>query len=43
MGDADLERIGLPCPGQGKKTLEGKFDGWHKWDHQVVSMEVLGE
>ena len=39
MVDADLELIGLESPGLGKKILEEKFDGWHQWKHQVVSME----
>jgi GDPmannose 4,6-dehydratase len=39
MMDADLELTGLPCPGEGKKLLDEKFDGWHRWEHQVVSME----
>jgi len=43
MVDADLELLGLDCPGEGKRIITEKFDGWHKWDHQVVSMEVLGE
>ena len=39
MMDADLELTGLPCPGEGKKLLAEKFDGWHRWEHQIVSME----
>lgn len=39
MVDADLELIGLPCPGEGKKVLNEKFYQWHQWEHQVVSME----
>jgi len=39
MVDADLELIGEPCPGEGKKILMEKFGGWHRWEHQVVSME----
>lgn len=38
MVDADLELAGLPCPGEGKKILEEKFGGWHRWEDQVVSM-----
>jgi GDPmannose 4,6-dehydratase len=38
MVDADLELIGQPCPGVGRKILEERFKGWHRWDHQVVSM-----
>ena len=39
MVDADLEFKGLPCPGEGKKIVEKYFGGWHRWEHQVVSME----
>ncbi|MFA5835573.1 MAG: GDP-mannose 4,6-dehydratase [Bellilinea sp.] len=39
MADADLELVGEKCPGEGKLILKDCFDGWHKWDHQVVSME----
>ena len=39
MVDADLEFLGEKCSGEGKKILEEKFNGWHKWEHQVVSME----
>ncbi len=38
MMDADLELMGLDCPGEGQKIVEEKFGGWHRWDHQVVSM-----
>ncbi len=39
MVDADLELIGEDCPGEGKKIIDEKFGGWHRWEHQVVSME----
>ncbi len=39
MVDADLELLGLPYPGEGRKITEERFSGWHKWEHQVVSME----
>jgi GDPmannose 4,6-dehydratase len=38
MMDADLELIGLDAPGDGKKIIEEKFDAWHNWEDQVVSM-----
>lgn len=38
MVDADLELVGLPAPGDGRKIIEEKFSGWHRWDDQVVSM-----
>jgi GDPmannose 4,6-dehydratase len=39
MVDADLELVGLPCPGEGKRILQSRFNGWHRWDHQIVSMD----
>ena len=39
MVDADLEFKGLPCPGEGKKIVEKYIGEWHRWEHQVVSME----
>lgn len=39
MLDADLELMGEKGPSEGKKILEDRFNGWHKWEHQVVSME----
>jgi GDPmannose 4,6-dehydratase len=39
MMDADLELTGLTCPGEGKKILAGGFNGWHHWEHQLISME----
>jgi len=40
MVDADMELAGLDSPGEGKKVLDEKFDGWHQWKDQVVSMEI---
>lgn len=39
MVDADLELIGQNCPGQGKEIVNEKFESWHNWDHQIISME----
>jgi len=39
MVDADLELLGLESPGNGKKIVENKFSGWHRWEDQVTSME----
>jgi len=39
MVDADLERMGIRPPGEGRELLSERFDGWHRWDSQVVSME----
>jgi GDPmannose 4,6-dehydratase len=39
MVDADLERVGIPSPGQGGRILKERFDPWHRWDSQVISME----
>ncbi len=39
MVDADLELQGLACPGEGRRILDERFNGWHRWEHQVSSME----
>jgi GDPmannose 4,6-dehydratase len=39
MVDADLEKVGLESPGEGQKILENLFDDWHRWEHQVISMD----
>lgn len=39
MVDADLELLGLSHPGEGRKIIDEKFDGWHRWEHQKISME----
>jgi len=39
MVDADLELLGLDKPGEGKKIIEEKFGGWHRWEDQVISMD----
>jgi len=39
MVDADLELAGLTAPGEGERIITEKFSGWHRWEHQVVSME----
>ena len=39
MVDADLELAGMEAIGEGRKILEERFTGWHRWDNQVISME----
>ena len=39
MVDADLEYYGLESPGEGKRIIDESFNGWHRWEHTVVSME----
>ena len=39
MVDADLERLGQEAPGEGKQIVTERFDDWHDWEHQVISME----
>ena len=39
MVDADLELAGVPAPGDGRRILRKRFDGWHRWEDQVGSME----
>ncbi len=41
MVDADLELAGQTCPGDGMRILQSRFTGWHRWEHQFVSMERL--
>lgn len=38
MVDFDLELVGLDSPGEGRKIIEKRFSGWHRWENQVVSM-----
>jgi hypothetical protein len=38
MVDADMELIGLPSTGEGRKILEKHHGKWHRWEGQVVSM-----
>ncbi len=38
MVDADLELMGMKSPGEGRKIIHEKFDGWHRWEAQVVTM-----
>lgn len=40
MLDADLTLLGVTPPGQGLRSLQERFSGWHRWESQVVSMEV---
>jgi GDPmannose 4,6-dehydratase len=40
MMDADLELLDVTPPGQGLRALQGRFNGWHRWESQVVSMET---
>ncbi len=37
MVDADMEAIGLQPIGEGRKVLDAKFDGWHRWATAVTS------
>jgi GDPmannose 4,6-dehydratase len=39
MVDADMELFGLTPPGDGIRFIEKYFSTWHRWEHQVVSME----
>jgi GDPmannose 4,6-dehydratase len=39
MVDADLELAGLQPPGEGRRILQQRFQGWHRWEDQVISME----
>jgi len=37
MVDADMEAAGLQPIGEGKRTMEEKFTGWHQWDSSVAA------
>lgn len=37
MVDADLEQAGLKPIGEGKKIMQEKFSGWHRWENAVTS------
>jgi GDPmannose 4,6-dehydratase len=39
MVDADMELAGLQSPGEGRKILEAQHGAWHRWEHQVMSMD----
>ncbi len=39
MVDADLELMGMKSPGEGRKIIKEKFDGWHRWQDQVITMD----
>lgn len=38
MVDADMEAAGLDPIGEGKRILEEKFTGWHRWDTGVSAL-----
>jgi GDPmannose 4,6-dehydratase len=40
MVDADLELLGLSTPGDGQRILKERFNSWHHWHDQVISMEI---
>ena len=35
MVDADLERMGLESPGEGRRILQDKFGAWHRWSDAI--------
>ena len=38
MIDADMEAVGLPPIGGGRRVLEAKFSDWHRWSSAVTSV-----
>jgi|SRR5271163_2661784 GDPmannose 4,6-dehydratase len=38
MVDADMEEVGLEPIGEGKRILQAKFSGWHRWDNSVSNV-----
>ena len=43
MVDADLEAVGLPSIGEGRRILEAKFSEWHQWDSAVTALHQNAE
>lgn len=39
MVDADMEKLGLQSPGEGRDILEKNHGKWHRWSSQVISMD----
>jgi len=39
MVDADLELVGQDSPGDGERIVNGRGNGWHRWDAQTTTME----
>jgi GDPmannose 4,6-dehydratase len=39
MVDADMEKVGMKSPGQGRDILRANFGSWHRWEDQVISMD----
>lgn len=42
MVDADLELAGLESPGEGRQILAKHHGAWHRWESQVVTMDLHG-
>jgi GDPmannose 4,6-dehydratase len=40
MVDADMERIGLVSPGEGRRILAATHGKWHQWDDQMITMDA---
>jgi GDPmannose 4,6-dehydratase len=40
MVDADLERLGLESPGEGRRILSAHHGKWHQWDDQMITMDA---
>lgn len=44
MVDADMEAIGLKPIGEGRKVLEERFTGWHRWETGVrAALDNVGK
>ncbi len=39
MVDADVEKMGMAAPGEGRVILERNFADWHHWEDQAISMD----
>ena len=39
MVDADMEALGLDAIGEGRRIMEGKFSGWHRWQSSITALQ----
>jgi GDPmannose 4,6-dehydratase len=39
MVDADMEALGLDAIGEGRRIMEEKFTGWHRWQSSITALQ----
>lgn len=39
MVDADMEALGLDAIGEGRRIMEEKFTGWHRWANSITALQ----